>query len=97
LVIGARTNNVDNERKIFVTTKSGNLSKKKKKVYALLPDFHPPNTWGLNGFELWPQLSNPEPDLRFGSAIFENLELNFRFSSGRFGFKPKFRTELVHH
>ena len=36
-------------------------------------------------------------DLRFGSAIFENLELNFRFSSGRFGFDPKFRTELVHH
>ena len=42
-------------------------------------------------------LLNPELDLRFGSAIFENLELNFRFSSGRFGFDPKFRTELVHH
>ena len=64
---------------------------------GLLPFFHLLNTCGLNGFEPWPQLSNPEPDLRFGSAIFENPELNFRFGSGRFRFEPKFRTELVHH
>ena len=42
-------------------------------------------------------MSNPEPDLGFSSAILENLELNFRFGSGRFGFEPQFRTELVHY
>ena len=52
---------------------------------TLLPHFHLLNTCSSNLFKPWPQLSNPELDLRFGSAIFENLELNFSLVLGGLG------------
>jgi hypothetical protein len=62
-----------------------------------MPLFTPRNPCSLNRFEPHWQLLNLELDLWFGSAIFENSELNFGFSSGWFRFEPKFRTELIHH
>jgi hypothetical protein len=40
---------------------------------------------------------NPELNSQVQFGHWLNLELNFRFSSGRFRFEPKFRTELSQH
>jgi len=59
--------------------------------------FQPLKHYGSNWFEPLDCLLNPEPDHQFGSAIFKNLELNFRFSSWWFRFELKFGTGLFHH
>ena len=44
-------------------------------------DFHPLKPCSLNEFKPKHFLLNPEPDLRFSSAVFVNFELNFQFGS----------------